>query len=79
MNKRNKVRKFLTKIKTLRFVRDAVLNDMNKISKKCKEYDSLNERFINLSIAMHQYDLKLSQIAVDSYRSIKNLHRSKVC
>ena len=58
----NKVRKMRKKIKTLKFVAIAIRRDVDKISTKTKEYQSMKTRLNNCIITSYKESAKLFEI-----------------
>jgi len=63
--------KCLKQTKTLKFVIDAIEKDLDKISKKSKEYRSMNIRKTNLEIVVHKNCAKIHQFYVEILRCKK--------
>ena len=60
------------KIKTLHYVNQAIEFDMNKISKKSKEYEPMFQRSNNLRIAVVKTQMKQWQVLLNELYSMKD-------
>ena len=61
------------KMKTLRYVRSSIENDMSKISTKSKEYKSMKDRVNNLYIAGVKTNIKNLQLMLNVFTEYKKV------
>jgi len=71
MNVNEKIKRLNKKLKTLSFVHTSIDLDMKKISKKSKEYKSMQIRNINLLIEMLKTQVATHSLALAEMRLIK--------
>jgi hypothetical protein len=66
------MKNFKNKIKTLHYVNQAIDIDLNRLSKKAKEYESMFQRSNNLKIAVMTTQIKQSQAILNELYSMKD-------
>ena len=66
------MKNFHKKIKTLNYVNQAIDIDLNRLSKKAKEYESMFQRSNNLKIAVMTTQIKKSQAILNELYSMKD-------
>tara|TARA_B100001964_G_scaffold209457_1_gene242965 strand:+ start:59 stop:286 length:228 start_codon:yes stop_codon:yes gene_type:complete len=71
----NKIKKLNKKYDTLEFVRKSIEIDLDKISKKSKEFISLKTRHINLTIETFKTLVKMHEIAIEDLRNLKSMQK----
>jgi|TARA_B100000959_G_C14554526_1_gene449074 predicted nucleic acid-binding Zn-ribbon protein len=73
IKKINKLKKLSKKNDTLEFVRKSIEIDLEKISKKSKEYKSMFDRCRNLTIEIMKNQIEMHQIAIAHMRYQKKV------